>query len=382
MGAIEPYTQEHLKMLQGLPLERKIMLTQAKIIEWYTRHDGNVYVSFSGGKDSTVLLDLARRIYPEIPAIFINTGLEYPEVRQFAMGYDNVEEMRPRWGRMAKRYGKKSDAIITPFDIVQTFGYPLISKAVGNAIVKARKTSRGSRWERLHGNYKKRDGSRSQFDYSKYLPLSYLPILISDECCKIAKKRPDRTYQREAGRHPLVATMAEESQLRKQAWLHKGCNVFDTSDPISKPMSFWTEQDVLHYIMRFDIKICSVYGDVCYLDSDGFLYGHTDITAYSPDAVLKCSGCQRTGCVFCAFGVHLEKGETRYQRLKKTHPKLYKYCIDGGEWQQNRYYDSTKTGPDMWNPKEVWGPSRTGLGMGKVFDMVNEIYGGDFIRYE
>mgnify|MGYP000264252689 CR=1 FL=1 len=52
-------------------------------MEWYMRYDGQVFISFSGGKDSTVLLDLARRVYPDIPAVYVDTGLEYPELRDF-----------------------------------------------------------------------------------------------------------------------------------------------------------------------------------------------------------------------------------------------------------------------------------------------------------
>ena len=71
---------KRLKELQALSLERKIQITQTRIMEWYYRYSGKVYVSFSGGKDSTVMLDLARRAFPDIPAVFVNTGLEYPEI--------------------------------------------------------------------------------------------------------------------------------------------------------------------------------------------------------------------------------------------------------------------------------------------------------------
>lgn len=97
---------------------------------------------------------------------------------------------------------------------------------------------------------------------------------------------------------------------------------------------------------------------------------------------MKCTGCERTGCVYCAFGAHLEKGQTRFQRLAVTHPPLYEHCIGGGEWRDNPDYDPTITDPNRWNPKKLWGPSSKGLGMGVVFDMVNDIYGKDFIRYE
>ena len=57
------HTRQDLKIMQGWSLERKIRVTQTRIMEWYMRYDGQVFISFSGGKDSTVLLDLARRVY-------------------------------------------------------------------------------------------------------------------------------------------------------------------------------------------------------------------------------------------------------------------------------------------------------------------------------
>ena len=86
------YDSQRLKELQALPLWRKIQITQARIMEWYSFYEGQVYISFSGGKDSTVLLNLARRIYPNIEAVFVDTGLEYPEIREFIKTFDNVTQ--------------------------------------------------------------------------------------------------------------------------------------------------------------------------------------------------------------------------------------------------------------------------------------------------
>lgn len=83
-------TKEDLKTMQEWSLERKIRVTQTRIMEWYMHYDGNVCISFSGGKDSTVLLDLARRIYPDIPAVFVDTGLEYPSIRSFVKSKENI----------------------------------------------------------------------------------------------------------------------------------------------------------------------------------------------------------------------------------------------------------------------------------------------------
>ena len=118
------HTAERLAELQALPLNRKIQITQTRIIEWYQRYKGNVCISFSGGKDSTVLLHIARQIYPDIPAVFSNTGLEYPEIQRFVKSKDNID-------------------IVTPsirFDeVISTYGYPLISKEVAEAIYYARR---------------------------------------------------------------------------------------------------------------------------------------------------------------------------------------------------------------------------------------------------
>lgn len=373
---------QRLIELQKMPLEWKILITQQRIEEWYEHFNGSVYVSFSGGKDSTVLLDIAQKMYPDIPAVFVNTGLEYPEIREFALRHKNVEEIRPRWGRAGKSVGKNPDDIITFLDVVTKYGYPLISKAVSNAVGNARRTPRGDRWKKLHGEYGRGDGGGDRFGYTKYLPLYDLPIRISEQCCAISKKGPAHTYANKTKRKAILATMTEESILRRQAWvLQGGCNAFEAKIPTSKPMSFWTEQDVLKYIVETGIEICSVYGDIVCEDDDGFEYSAKEMIQ-NQATKLKCTGCDRTGCIFCAFGAHLEKGETRFQRLARTHPRQYEYCIGGGEWRANDKYDPTLEGTEYWNPKELWLPNKKGLGMGKAFDMVNDIYGKDFIRYE
>lgn len=223
------------------------------------------------------------------------------------------------------------------------------------------------------------------FNKEKYLPLARdIPVAISHLCCSKMKKSPIKAYQRKNGYVPFLGTLAEESRIRKQAWIRHGCNAFDSKSPTSQPLSFWTEQDILNYIVQNDIEIASVYGDIVAVDSYGNEYpaGSTLIDGCH----LKCSGCDRTGCVYCGFGFNNERGETRFQRLAKTHPRQYEYCIGGGQWVDNPHYDPTAPKFDgewqNWNPKKIWVPSKKGLGMGKVFDMVNEVYGRDFYRYE
>ena len=114
------------KKMQSWSLERKIQVTQTRIIEWHKHWEGKVYVSFSGGKDSTVLLDLARRIYPDIEAVFVDTGLEYPEIRQFVKTKENVTILKPK---------------IRFDEVIKKYGYPVISKDVSRKVSDVKKTA-------------------------------------------------------------------------------------------------------------------------------------------------------------------------------------------------------------------------------------------------
>jgi 3'-phosphoadenosine 5'-phosphosulfate sulfotransferase (PAPS reductase)/FAD synthetase len=153
------------------------------------------------------------------------------------------------------------------------------------------------------------------------------------------KKGPIHTYERKTGSHGITAQMASESRLRTQQWLKNGCNGFHMSHPISNPMSFWTEQDVLWYIRLNNLPICSVYGDIITDDEESGQLTLSDVSEMGifdlGRPVLHTTGCSRTGCMFCGYGCHLEKpGDGRFEKMKVTHPKQYEYIMkpveDGG----------------------------------------------------
>lgn len=367
------FTEDDLKDMQALPLERKIQISQTRIIEYIQKTGGKCAVSFSGGKDSTVVLDLVRRVNPEIPAIFSNTGLEFPEIVKFAMSKDNVIVVRPKKNFM---------------QVLLEFGYPLISKDISLRIRTARlmdgeKGYHSKRCVMGTETFIGTDGQEHEsfFNCEKYLPLSQLPIRISDMCCRIIKEAPIAMYQKEHGLSPIMGTMAAESRRRKKGWLTNGCNLFAGSNTRSMPIGFWTEQDVFWYIKKYKIPICSVYGEIV---------PETSASVKNSNGIcLKCSGRDRTGCTFCCYGVHLEEGETRFQKLAKTHPRLYDFCMRGGQWVDNPDYDPTKPvyakdcpGWLNWNPKKIWVPGHAGLGYRVMLDLVNSVYGKDFIRYD
>lgn len=136
---MEQNTKDRLIQLQALPLEAKVHLSQNRIREWYEHWDGDVYVSFSGGKDSTVLRHIVLGMYPDVPCVFVNTGLEYPEVRRFALAQPGTVRVDPE---------------MTFPEVIDRFGYPVISKEQSQNIYEYRNTkSEYMRKLRREGNH-------------------------------------------------------------------------------------------------------------------------------------------------------------------------------------------------------------------------------------
>ena len=281
-----------LLMLQSLPLDIKIMKTKRRIEEWIDYFGENkVYISFSGGKDSTVLLDLVRQVNPNIPGVFIDTGLEYPETKEFVKTIDNVTILRPKMSFK---------------QVIEKYGYPMVSKEQSNYLDDIRNSTEKMKIRRLEGD------SHGRFKLSKkWYYLIDAPFKVSHRCCNVMKKEPAKRYEHETGRVPFIATLAEESSLRQQSYLKTGCNAFNSKRPNSTPLAFWKEQDILKYIYDNKLNINKAYGEVICIDG-----------------IYSTTKCDRTGCIYCGFGVHLEKEPNRYQRLEQTHPQLYNYCMD------------------------------------------------------
>lgn len=352
-GNTDKHTAEELVQLQSLPLDIKIRKTENRIREWYEFYEGDVYVSFSGGKDSTVLLDIARNLYPDIEAVYCDTGLEYPEIKEFVKTFQNTTIIRPK-------YNFKQ--------IIDKYGYPLISKEVGNVIDGARRFIAKYITDGKHEidevkklenfiaenipEYLGQDAwsikrlyppklvdsminiqvakvmgiltkdnrvarnipveTKSGFSQAKWRFLIDSDFKISHKCCYHMKKAPMAKFEKQSLKKPIIATMTEDGLLRRSVWLKYGCNSYDGHRQMSKPMSFWTEQDVLQYIHQNNLPYCSVYGNLI-----------------EQNNVLCFDKCKRTGCVFCGFGCHLEPHPNRFEILKKTHPKLYNYCMGG-----------------------------------------------------
>lgn len=301
-GALK-LAMEKLYARRQLPLEQKIEMSVQQIEEWHDAWDGQVAVSYSGGKDSSVLLWLVRRVFPDVPGVFCHTGLEYPEVVKLVLSTPNCAIIRPKM-----RFG----------EVIAKYGWPVASKKLARGIYVLRHpTDRNQNLYRLYDKGVNRFGQpvngRRVSDCWRFLVDA--PFEVSDHCCEVMKKEPMRRYRRETGRAPFVGILATDSKERELTYLKTGsCNAFDAKEPKSTPLAFWTEQDILDCIRKYNIPLASVYGQI-----------------EEHCGQLRTTGLRRTGCVFCAFGLHMDLRdgeETRFELLKRTHPKLWSYVMD------------------------------------------------------
>lgn len=219
----------------------------------------------------------------------------------------------------------------------------------------------------LQGKYPHKEKGVATSEYSRmynkerYKFFLGAPFEISDRCCDIMKKAPMHSYAKRTGRVPMTAQMASESRLRTTNWLKNGCNGFEMKSPISNPMSFWLEQDVLEYIYHYRIPIASVYGEVVAEerpDRKGAGQKKTlDMGIFDVGKPLySTTGCSRTGCVYCGFGCHREKSPNRWEIAEKfSNPAIIDYMLRGGGFDKDG----------------LWKPDHRGLGFWFVIEWIN-----------
>ena len=268
-------------------LDEKLLLTKMRIQQWYEAFDGHVYIAFSGGRDSTVLAHIAHGMYPDIPLVFNNTGLEFPEIKSFVKSFgDKVTWLKPKLNYQ---------------ETVKKHGFALVSKETAQKVGEAKNTkSEKLRDIRINGYPNTGYGKIAD----KWQFLIDAPFDISSKCCDVLKKRPAYAYEKLTGRKAMTGEMAGESSLRKTTASARQCNMYDSKRPKSKPLTKWTYENILEYVELFDVEISKIYE-----------MGYT-----------------QTGCAWCAFGMFhpsvLKNGNSKFKLMKETHPAIYNYSLD------------------------------------------------------
>jgi len=269
-------------------LDRKIQESWHRMEQFYNwcRVEGKTCsLSFSGGLDSTVMLHLMRsnpflKTAP-IPVYFADTGIEYPEIREFVKSTPGVE-----WVRSDKKFK----------EIIDQYGYPIISKKTSYYLHELQQT-KSAHMVKLRLTGWRKDGTHSPMGCisKKWQFLVGAPFKVSHRCCDFMKKRPMKC----AG-CPFIGVRADEAKTRKDAYKLHGCNAYDQKLARSWPLAFWTEKDIRDYLAMHSVPYSPIYD-----------MGYTS-----------------TGCYTCAFGLHLEQWPNRFQLMEKTHPRLWNQCMD------------------------------------------------------
>lgn len=279
---------QELRERQAWTLPQKIDHSLGVIDQFINKMDGKVYLAFSGGKDSTVLMHLCEILKKDILCVFVNTGCESPSIVHFvremqAEGH-NIRVIRPK---------------ITPKQVWEKYGFPLVSKKVSHQINLCRNNIKAGRplpW------YIDDDTSFYKVA-NKWRYMFHTPYNVNDKCCQVLKKEPQKRLAHELGLAPIIGVMASESNMREKDYIRAGqCNSFNDDDILkskSLPLSIWTDDDIWQFIRENNTKIADIYE----------------------------KGALRTGCVACGFGCQF-KDDTRLELLYRLYPKYYNLVMN------------------------------------------------------
>jgi 3'-phosphoadenosine 5'-phosphosulfate sulfotransferase (PAPS reductase)/FAD synthetase len=286
-----------LNARQKMPLDLKIIYAQNRIRKVINEYGvENCVVSFSGGKDSTVLSDIVTRMGYKVDHYYINTRLEYPECVSFAK----------KWAKL-----KRVKLIVTVPDVMpeqvwKKYGYPMFTKEVAEIL------------ERIRAGQKV---AQRKLDKVKKF-MKYKNVFLSSKCCDYLKKKPARKFFKENNKKvSILGTTAAKSMIRRVNWIRKGCIYSTKGQIICNPIVFFTEKDIYDYAKKYKIKFAEIY----YL------------------------GMKRNGCFCCGFGCHLP-GENNFQILRRVYPMLYKNVID--KWGFRKICKQCDVSLEEYKPKE------------------------------
>lgn len=329
-------TREELHRRQDLPLIDKIRWCCEAYLDFVEVYGiENVYLAYSGGKDSDVMCDIIEKLHSgfwndilhpmhkflatllvvgkKSPSkVFCNTGLEFPEiVSHVKQRYSDTIFLKPKLGftRFITEIGVAVGSKKIAMHVRRLKGY-LSNPSANNEATK-----------NLYLTGYKKDGTKGNSKIpNKWMKLLEAPFNVTDKCCDNFKKDPFHEYEKENHKKPIVGTTAEESAQRKVSYMKTGCISWETGNEKLRPISIFLKKDIWEYSKIYDLRFCDVYYDremdVKQLD------GSTKFEFIEAE--------EQTGCTFCLFGLHLEPKDraNRIQRIAVSNPKYYDIIIN------------------------------------------------------
>ena len=232
--------------------------------------ENSSYISFSGGKDSTILHYLIDLALPNnrIPRVFINTGIEYLDIIKY------VKELQSRDDRIVIIKPKKNIK-----STLEKYGYPMKSKQHSHNLSIYQHSGMTKSVKKYLGVEK----GNNIFKCPQRLAYQFsttFNIKCSEQCCNKMKKEPAKEWAKENNKNILLTGMRkEEGGQRKSA----KCTVFDETKNLVKfhPLLVVDEEWIEEFIKRNNIEVCKLY--------------------------LAPYNFRRTGCKGCPFSLDLQE---------------------------------------------------------------------------
>lgn len=264
-----------LYKLWRLPLDEKIKSSTAILDEVFSRHK-NPVVYWSGGKDSTVVLHQVLQYDKNIPVIFNDSLIEFPETYEF------IEKLANDW--KINLHITKPDTNL--WEIGKKYGWPILGKNISSNVERARRT----------GNFRKQL-SKLEVDLAKN------GLNISTKCSVLLREEPAKKLEKELEVDvKIIGLRADESRARVRLWVDHGSHYyvkqyFNKKEGMWKasPITIWTDDDIWEYHKKFNIPYARLYD----------------------------MGYPRNGCWPCAMAIR----NGQLERLYNNHYELYKKLI-------------------------------------------------------
>lgn len=233
----------------------------------------NAYISFSGGKDSTILHYLVDMALPnnKIPRLFLNTGIEYKDIRLF------VEELASK----DNRFVILNSNVNIP-KMLEDDGYPFKSKQHSHNLAIYYRHSNESEYCLSLKRYLGKIESSTKFRCPKELEYQFtneFKLHCSDKCCYRLKKEPAKKWSIENNKSITLTGMRKEEGGERASI---NCVVVGKDNKLNKfhPLLVVDDEFEKEFIERFNIKLCKLY--------------------YPPFSF------KRTGCKGCPFALDLQ----------------------------------------------------------------------------
>lgn len=296
---------------QSLPYEAKKIHAITRAREFYDHCQSDVFCSVGGLDSITLLLFLRRYVDKGIVGVSVSS-LEDKSIQLVHRQIPNMLFLSPAKSKVA---------------VIRDFGYPVISKSVADKIDLLQHPTDANATVR-HAILTGETGARGGFKWSRFMRLpdkwqslfvrQQAPFKVSSKCCYYMKEKPCDTYSRETGQHVYMGLMASEGGRRAQALIQHGCNYYGKTVTRSCPFAIFNKTDLLRLALELRAPIPEIYGEVQEL----------------PDGTLTTTKARRTGCTMCGFGIHMEQRPHRFDRLRDSNPKEWKFWMYDMNWGQ------------------------------------------------